>query len=120
MAGMMDKRVKASSLLETIVALMVIVLIFGIAMTIYGNVLKNSTSPAELKASQRLKEIAWETKRHKSYFDASYTEEGIEIEKTVSKYQGKEGIILLELKAIAPDSRKLAEYKELISEDAEN
>lgn len=118
MAGMkVPVRIKASSLIETIVGLMVIVLVFGIAMTVYVNVMKNSTSLAELKASQRLEEIAVETRANKSFFNESFEEEGIKIEKTIGKYQNKEGLILLELLAKDPAERKLAERKEIISEE---
>lgn len=111
------KRLKASSLVETIVGLMVIVLVFGIAMTVYVNVMRNSTSLAELKASQRLEEIAVETKTKKSFFNESFEEGGVKIEKTIGKYQDKEGLFLLELIAKDPTERKLAERKEIISEN---
>jgi hypothetical protein len=119
MAGVEQKnRIKASSLFETIVALMVIMIVFGIAMTIYVNVMKNSSSLAELKASLRLEEIARETKDGKKYFNESFETEGVQIEKKISVYKGREGIILLEIVAFDPLKKRLADYKEIIPDES--
>ena len=114
----MTNRIKASSLFETIVALMVIVLVFGIAMTMYVNILRTSTSLAELKASQKLEELSKETKMNKSYFDEHSDDQLTKIDKRVSKYQGKEGLLLLELEAFDMSDKRLAERKEIILDES--
>jgi hypothetical protein len=111
------KKITASSLFETIVALMVIMVVFGIAMTIYVNIIRNSTSLAELKASQRLDEIARDTRDKKSYFDEKFEDEVSVIEKKVSKYQEKEGLLLLQLEVLDKNNTRLAERKEIIRDD---
>jgi hypothetical protein len=117
MAGIkLSGRINASSLFETIVALMIIVLVFGIAMTIYVNVLRNSSSLAELKASQRLEKIAYETVTEKKYFDETITEEGIVFEKHIAPYNNIQGLLLLELQAYDESKRILASYKSIIEE----
>jgi len=113
----MDTKLKASSLFETIVALMVTMLVFGIAMTIYVNVLRNSTSLADFKASLRLEQLAKETKESKRFIDESFEEGNVSIEKRVGKYQNKEGLLLLELEAFDQTKRKLAEHKEILIEE---
>ncbi len=118
MVGIADKKLKASSLLETIVALMVIMIVFGIAMTIYVNVMKNSSSLSEVKASLRLDVLAKESKEKKAFFDEDFEEENIDFEKRVTKYQNKEGLLLLELEARDKTNRILAERKEIIVEEA--
>lgn len=114
MDGMKMSRIKASSLLETIIALMVIMIVFGIAMTIYVNVMKNSTSLSELKASLKLEELARETKEKKSYFDESFNDESTLIEKKVKKYNDREGLLLLDFQAYDKTNKRLAERKEII------
>lgn len=117
MAGIVDRKLNASSLLETIVALMVVMLVFGIAMTIYVNVMRNSSSLAEVKASLRLDVLAKETKEKKAFFDENFEEEQVDFEKRVTKYQNKEGLLLLELEARDKTNRILAERKEIIVEE---
>ncbi len=118
MAGVkISHSIKASSLFETIVALMVIMIVFGIAMTIYVNVMRNSTSLSELKASLRLDELARETKEKKSYFDEKFEDESTLIEKKVTKYKDKEGLFLLDLQAFDKTNKRLAERKELLQDE---
>ncbi len=118
MAGLkITTKISASSLFETIIAMMVIMIVFGIAMTIYVNVMKNSTSLAELKASLKLDEIAKDTKANKSYFDEHFEDESTVIEKVVKKYNGQEGLLLLDIQAFDKTNKKLAERKEIIQDD---
>lgn len=107
-------KVNASSLFETIVALMVIVLVFGIAMTMYVNILRTSSSLAELKAAQRLEALAKETKEKRSYFDEYFEEDAFVIEKRVGKYMDREGVLLLNFEAFDKSKKRLAERKEII------
>ena len=53
-------RLKADSLLETVVAAVLIVIIFGIAMMIYSNVIRSSLSVKQLQAASLLEEAAAE------------------------------------------------------------
>jgi hypothetical protein len=118
MAGVdVHKKIPAASLFETIVALMIIMIVFGIAMTIYVNVMRNSSSLSELKASQKLEEIARDTKEKKSYFDEKFEDEGTIIEKKVSKYQGKEELLLIDIQAFDKENKRLAERKEIIQDN---
>jgi len=108
---------KASSLFETIVGLMITMLVFAIAMTIYVNVIRSSTNIAELKALHRLEELSRETIIKKSFFDENFEEEGVVITKNINSYKGENGLLLLHLQATDPDKRNLAELKKIISED---
>ena len=113
-----DNKVNASSLFETIVALMVIMIVFGIAMTIYVNVMNNSTSLSELKASLKLDELARETKEKKSYFDETIEDESTLIEKKVKKYNDKEGLLLLDIQAFDKTNKRLADRKEIMQDQS--
>ena len=121
MAGMkLNDRIKASSLLETIVALLVVMTVFGIAMTIYINVLRNSDSLSTLKAIQTLEQVAAETKTKRSYFDESFRVDEIMVEKSFIQYQHNEDLWLMDLKAIDPLNKTIATRKEiLITEEDE-
>ena len=113
-----NSSVNASSLFETIVALMVIMIVFGIAMTIYVNVMKNSTSLSELNASLQLDRLARETKEKKSYFDETIENESTVIEKKIKKYNDKGGLLLLDIQAFDKTKKKLAERKEIIRDES--
>ncbi|HVD97208.1 MAG TPA: hypothetical protein VNB90_03315 [Cytophagaceae bacterium] len=113
----LNSALKASSLFETIVGLMITMLVFAIAMTIYVNVIRSSTNIAEMKALHRLEELSRETILKKSFFDENFEEEGVLITKNVGSYKGGNGLLLLHLQATGPDKRNLAELKKIISED---
>ena len=116
MAGVkfLTAQVKASSLIETIVAMMIVMLVFFVATTIYVNVLRNSVSLGVLSAGQQLQTIAEETKKNKSYFSETVELENITIIKTCTSYGSSDQLYLLDLEAEDKSGRVIANHKELI------
>jgi hypothetical protein len=67
--GCIDTRVKASTLIETIFAMLVIMLSFSIAITIFSRLITNNTSNQQLKANSIIGSEIETIKRSKSFFD---------------------------------------------------
>src|SRR5688572_7097098 len=97
MALLSAKRIPGATLIEVIVALVIIMIIFGIAMMIYINVLNSSTSAGVANANLLLKEISEETIVTKRYFDEQINNNELIIVKSVKKYNNLEGLIHLHL-----------------------
>ena len=116
---LIHRRVKASSLIETIVAMMIVMLVFFVAMSIYVNVLRNSISLSELSAAQQLQTLAQETIKNKSYFNETIDTETLTITKSCGNYGSYSELFLLNIEAQDKSGRIVATRKELILRSAD-
>jgi len=112
-----NHKLPASSLFETIVALTVIMIVFGIALTVFVNIMRTGTSLASFKAAQKLEFIAKETKQNKSYYNETFEEEALVINKRIEKYKDKEGLLVLILEASDKTGNALSIRKEILVEE---
>jgi Tfp pilus assembly protein PilV len=112
-------KLKAASLLEVVIAMVIISIVFGVGMMTYMNILKSSFSVQQLNATLLLNKIVEETKQEQSFFDETITEENITVYKKASKYQGNDNLVLLELEVLDAENKILANRKQLIRTEAE-
>jgi|SRR6185312_6322219 len=108
------KRIPSSSILEAIIAMVIIMLVFGISAMIYVNITSSGFSLQKVKADLLLKQLAIETEERKSYFDETISYEVLIIEKQVQKYEDVDDVLLLSLVAINQQQDTLAKCKQLL------
>ena len=104
----------ASTLIEVMVAMIIVMISFGIAMVIYINVTRSDNQVQKLRAQLLLNETAIKTKIENSFVDATMEVESISIIKTIDSYEGSSILNLLLLEAFDIDGKKIAERKELV------
>ena len=110
----MTKKIKASTLIEVLIAMILVMFSFGIAMAIYINVSLSDHLVQKLKAELLLNETAIETKAGNSFIDEKTGLGNISVNKTVTSYNGISGLHLLLLEAFDVNGKKISERKELI------
>lgn len=110
-------KIKASSLLEIVVALVLITAVFSIGLMIMINVLRTTYTPEAMRISGRLEELAGQTKREKTFFDEQIAEGTIRFYKEVSAYSGTARLWRLRITAVNAQGNILQERNELIDED---
>jgi len=108
------KKVRASTLVETIVAMLIITFVFSIGFLIIMNLSKNSNNSLKTKAYFLTNEILVSTKSKKQFFDQDFDFGNITIKRTVSEYQNNEELYQLNLKALDLNNHKLFEQNELL------
>lgn len=112
-----EKHLKAATIIESIVAMTLIMIGFGIALLIFLNINKSDNSFQKFKAQLILREVAvFSNKEKKSLFDQKQIGE-ISIIQTLSDYPGYADIKLLKLEAFNYEGEKIADRKELILND---
>jgi len=100
MAKLKDKhKVKASSLVEVLVALVIIMAVFVIAMGIYTRVTQSGISLSKMKAQKEMSRIIQESIQNGDFEGQSIERDNIVYEKSVTAYAGFSDIILIEVKA---------------------
>ncbi|MCU0431796.1 MAG: hypothetical protein MUF42_17695 [Cytophagaceae bacterium] len=107
-------RLKAASLLETIIALLITLTVFGISAMVYVQLLRSGLRVQTLKASQRMSELADEMRSSQHWGTETFKEEGFIIEKTTAHYAQQPSLMQLELIAADEEGRVLASHRALI------
>lgn len=105
---------KASTLLESLVAMVLIMICFGIAMMIYVNVMSSDNNRQKLSAQLLLNQVALEGKQEKKYLDEKIEAGNMTIQKTVAPYKEADNLSLLTLTAFDKNGKMIAQHKELI------
>ena len=117
MAGrklIVKSRVKASIVLEVVVSMVVIVLVFGTAMIIYGNVTRMSLSAQKLRAQAVLAQTMKAVQDTASTQSIKSVIAGFTVERTVKPYDGNTKLLEVDLKAYDENNQLLAELNQLI------
>lgn len=107
-------KVKASTLVETIIAMLIVTIAFSLALLLMLNISKNSNNSLKTKAYILANNVMVQTKAERSYLDQDYNYGNIIIKKTVSEYEKNEELFQLNVSAYDSRNHKLFEQNELI------
>ena len=108
------KQMKAATLVETIVSLIIIMIVFSIGMIIFNRVIFSGNQFQQLQIHLLMKKIAIETKTNNRYFDETFSKDQYIIEKKITKYKNTEFIYHLQLISYSNSNKKVGSYNELI------
>ncbi len=92
-------KLRASTLLEVVVSMVLIVVVFTIALTIYTNVLKLSLSVRKLTARAVLSELSLRADSGSSASVQTFNKGAIRVEQQMDTYQGNNALQQVSLTA---------------------
>lgn len=78
-------RLKANSIIESVIAMTIIAICLSLAMIIYSNVIRTGKDLTDFIAHQKVKELLWEALSEKSFKNETYTFKYYEVVKEVEK-----------------------------------
>ncbi|MBS1520715.1 MAG: hypothetical protein JST50_06960 [Bacteroidetes bacterium] len=107
-------KVEASTVLEVVVSMVIIIAVFGIAMMIYANVSRMSLSGQKIKAQAVLSQVAKGISETDLGSNQQLMLHDLTIEKSVKPYADNNKILEVNLKAFDKNHLLLAESHELI------
>jgi len=110
----LNHTLKASTLLESLIAMIIIVVCFGVATMIYSNVLDSDKQRLQLKAILVLNQEAIETKIEKKFLESEKQIGDWTIRKTVEKYPQTENVYSISLSVIDRNGKVIATHNELM------
>jgi hypothetical protein len=117
MAGLKVKcpqRLKASSLLEIMVALVVIFTVFAIATGLYTNVMRSSFGVQQTMAKSEVERLAQLAKAKQLFLDEHLTYPSFSVEKTVKPWGNGNEALVLHFIARNGENKVLSEYQEIV------
>lgn len=112
--ALLNTKLKGTTLIESLIAMVVVMLCFGIATTVYVNVITSGNQVQKLKSQLLLKKIASETKQNRLFLDKKTSSDEIIVEKKIIQYGGMKNLLQLNLKAYTKNEKLLSEYNELV------
>ncbi len=84
--ALLIKKLKAYTLIETIISMVIIMLVFSVAMMIFINVVKTDRIIERTDIFFKMNEIIHESKTHQEYINYTFEFENFIIERTISRY----------------------------------
>jgi Tfp pilus assembly protein PilE len=115
MAGSkLSGRVQASTILEVVISMIVIVIVFGIAMMIYTNVLRLSLSAKKMRAQALLQETMLKAEQTSGNTNQSFTVDDFRIEQEAGPYNNETSLTAIHLTAYDQNQQKIAELQKVI------
>ena len=107
-------RLKGYVLLEAMIAMVIVMLCFGVALVIYNNVVNGSRHRVKVMARLELEAEAFRTKQEKRFLDETIETPEFSIERRILPYPGTTETVRLQLEAFAPGHQLLSRYEELL------
>ncbi|WP_259071776.1 hypothetical protein HDF24_25520 [Mucilaginibacter sp. X4EP1] len=112
--GKLNTRVRASTIMEVVVSMVIIVVVFGIAMMIYTNVLRVSVSAKKLRAQALLREALFNAERDATKITQTFTVDDFRIEQEVKPSAQDKNLSDIHLTAYDQNQQKIAELEKVI------
>ncbi|MCC8427245.1 hypothetical protein [Mucilaginibacter sp. UR6-11] len=108
------KSIKASTILEVIISMIIILLVFTIAMMISANVMRSSLSVKKVAAQAVLHEILIKVEQVKEPASQIYTVDEFRIEQEIKPDANFQNLLDVHLTAYDTNQEKLAELQKII------
>lgn len=119
-------KLQAFTIVESMMALVIIMISFTAGMTIYLTILEGDAFPLKTKANNALDIAYKKTKQEQRFLDERFNQDGLFIEKKVSPYKAYQGVLKQEniyqvsLKAYSANEKLVAAQEHLIRVAYEN
>ena len=102
------------SLVETIVAMVIVTVAFAGGMLLFLNITQNEQTQLKTEASVYLQSLMTQTKQEHRYFDESFENTGFVATKTITPYGLTSQNFMLTLQAMDQQGQLLHELREVI------
>lgn len=112
--ALLIRKLKAYTLIETIISMVIIMLVFSVAMMIFINVVKTDRIIERTDVFFKMNEILHESKMNQEYIDFTYEFENFDILRSNRRYRNSENLKQLTVKAFDKNGKQIAEKSELI------
>jgi Tfp pilus assembly protein PilE len=113
----LNHSLKASTLMESLIAMVILVVCLGIGTMIYTNVIGSDRERKQLHALLLANKEAIAVKSERNYLDSESQVDDWTIKKTVEKYNETENLFLLSITVLDRDKKIISTRRELIIEE---
>lgn len=109
-----SKRVQASSVIEVVISMIVILVVFVMAMMIITNVMRTSLSSKKIQATALLNDLMITAQQDKNIESTTLVIGDFQVKQEVENYHDEAGLIEIHLTAYDSNSQLVAELKKVV------
>ncbi len=109
-----NQKVQASTILEVLISMVIIITVFGIAMMIYTNVVRMSLSIKKIKAQAILEEILLNNEQSKNIVTYSMNVDDFRIEQEVKPFNNDTVLNTIKLTAYDANQQAITNLQKVI------
>lgn len=110
----MIKKLKANTLPEVLIAIVIISFTSALGVSIYLNIQDNTQPFLKLKANEIAQRVLIESETNQDFFDNNFKEEEFTVNKTISKPELYPDCIIIRVKISNKTDKKICEIQKLI------
>jgi Tfp pilus assembly protein PilE len=107
-------RCASFTLMEAIIAIVIIMVCFGLSTMIYINIIRSDARLERSKAFMETKRSAIQTNMDKRYFDEEMMIDSLRIKRTIEAYQNDPELKILIIEAFNGKGKKMSSYKQIV------
>lgn len=107
-------KVKATTILETVIAMIIILIVFLIAGTIFLNISKTGLTEKKIKATETINIYIEQLKIGELPYESKEELNGFSLITEADDYPGRPGIAMVHCKALDIENRVIVEQKRLM------
>ena len=105
---------EAFTLVEAIVAIIIIMVCFGLSTMIYVNIIRSDARLERSKAFMETKRYAVQTNINKRYFDEETTIDSLHIKRTIETYRNDPELKILNIETFNGKGKKISSHKQIV------
>ncbi len=112
--AVLTRKIKGSTLLETLIAIVLILVCFSIATMVLVNIMQSDNGRQKLHAQLELEALYIKSLEEKDFISATIGYDDFKVEKNFEPYHDSPFLYLAKFTATSPAGQPLAEMKRLI------
>ena len=110
----LKSKLSGSSIIEALISMVVIMVVFGIAMMIYANIIQSSLSVKKIRAQAILNQTLQIDESSANNISTTFTVDGLSIEQTVKNYNNENNLTEIDLSAYDANGKELTTLRKVI------
>ena len=116
----LNKRIKGSTIIEVIIALLIGMMVLAMAMIIVVKTGKNYNATHRTRALLWMRNRVYQLETKPALHEDTIQVNGMLIYENLAELEGKQDVLILYMKAMTPENRLLAEKRRLINLKPDN
>ncbi|MDN3580780.1 hypothetical protein [Mucilaginibacter flavus] len=105
---------KGATIMEVVVAMVIIVVVFGMAMMIFANVTNQGLSDKKIRAQATLQGILLQAEQSRQLPEEAFNQDGFRIIPTTTEVENEPGLTELHLTAFDDNQQEIATVAEIM------
>ena len=110
----LNRKIKGSTLIEVIVAMVITMTIMGIGFKVLANLNRTGNTRLKVNAMLKAEEVIETSVENHELFDQTFDKQYMMIYKTIEKYNNREDICVIKVEVFDRNQKKICEKKQII------